>query len=242
MKPESHHHVVIWDLPTRIFHWTLVLLVGSNLFLIGPRGGMETVVHFLTGYAITGLLIFRLGWGFIGSPHSRFTDFLHRWPVVKAYGERLRRFDPPHSVGHNPLGGWMIALLLAMLGVMIATGLFAASRRAVGPFAGAIPLPAAEFAGSLHKLISNLLIGLIVAHILGVAVDWFLTGDNLVKAMLTGRKRLPAEAAAREGRLAPAWRAILLALVALAVAAGLSLSTDYARTQSTLAATSSSPP
>jgi cytochrome b len=241
MKPKSHHHVAIWDLPTRIFHWALVLLVAINLFFISPNGGATTVIHFVSGYAIAGLILFRLAWGFIGSPRSRFADFLHRWPVVKAYGERLRRFDPPHSVGHNPLGGWMIALLLTMLGAMITTGLFAASRRAAGLLAGVIPLQAAALAGELHKLISNLLIALIVVHILGVAVDWFLTGDNLVKAMLTGRKRLPVEAAAREGRLAPAWRAILLALVGLAVVAGLSLSTDYARTRSTLAATSSPP-
>jgi len=78
---------------------------------------------------------------------------------------------------------------------------------------------------------------MIVVHILGVAVEWFLTGDNLVKAMVTGRKKLPAETAAREGKTAPVWRAALLALASLALVAGLSLSTDYSRTRTTLAAT-----
>ena len=131
----------------------------------------------------------------------------------------------------------MIALLLSTLAGMIVTGLFAAGRRAAGPLAAAIPLPAAMILRDLHSLISDFLIALIVVHILGVAVEWFLTGDNLVKAMVTGRKKLPAETAAREAKIAPAWRALLLALASLALVAGLSLSTDYSRTRTTLAAT-----
>jgi cytochrome b len=124
----------IWDIPTRLFHWSLVILVGSNLFLVGPRGGWETMVHFISGFAIAGLLLFRLIWGFIGSPRSRFADFLKSWRTVKAYAARLARLDPPHSIGHNPLGGWMIGVMLATLLGMVGTGLFAASRRAAGPF------------------------------------------------------------------------------------------------------------
>jgi cytochrome b len=233
--------VEIWDLPTRIFHWTLVILVGINLFLIEPRGGLQTVLHFIAGYTIAGLLLFRLIWGFIGSRHSRFADFLCRWPAVKAYLARLLRFDPPHSVGHNPLGGWMIALLLTGLAGMIGTGLFAAARRAAGPLANLISPSLAGLAGDLHVLISDLMIALIVMHVLGVVVEWFLTGDNLVKAMLTGRKRLSPEVAAGEGKAAPAWRAILLALLSLALLAGLALSTDYTRTRATLQQTTGQP-
>jgi cytochrome b len=237
MMSSHHREAIVWDLPTRVFHWSLVALVGSNLFLISPRGGLHTVVHFISGYAVAGLLLFRLLWGLVGSPRSRFADFLHRWPVVKGYIERLKRFDPPHSVGHNPLGGWMIVVLLSALLAMIATGLLAASRRAAGPLAGLVPLPLATLAGLVHSLISDLLIALIVVHLAGVAVDWFLTGDNLIKAMLTGRKRLPAECAAREGHVAPLWRAVLVGILSLALVGGLSLSTDYTRTRDTLAQT-----
>jgi cytochrome b len=237
MMSSHHREAIVWDLPTRVFHWSLVALVGSNLFLISPRGGLHTVVHFVSGYAVAGLLLFRLLWGFVGSPRSRFADFLHRWPVVKGYIERLKRFDPPHSVGHNPLGGWMIVVLLSALLAMIATGLLAASRRAAGPLAGLVPLPLATLAGLVHSLISDLLIALIVVHLAGVAIDWFLTGDNLIKAMLTGRKRLPAECAAREGHVAPLWRAVLVGILSLALVGGLSLSTDYTRTRDTLAQT-----
>ena len=170
MTPSRERDTEIWDLSTRIFHWTLVLLVGINLFLIGPRGGFQTIFHFVAGYAIAGLLVFRLAWGFVGSPRSRFADFLRRWPVVKGYIDRLMRFDPPHSVGHNPLGGWMIAFLLSTLAGMIVTGLFAAGRRAAGPLAAAIPLPMAVILRDLHSLLSNFLIALIVAHVLGVVV------------------------------------------------------------------------
>ena len=241
MTPSPERDTEIWDIATRIFHWTLVLLVGINLFLIGPRGGFQTIFHFVAGYVIAGLLLFRLVWGFVGSPRSRFVDFLRGWPVVKGYIDRLMRFDPPHSVGHNPLGGWMIALLLSTLVGMIVSGLFAAGRRAAGPLAASIPLPTAVLLRDLHSLISDFLIALIVLHILGVVVEWFLTGDNLVKAMVTGRKKLPAETAAREGKIAPAWRAALLALASLALVAGLTLSTDYTRTRATLAATTSQP-
>src|ERR1700688_4104574 len=126
----SDRETMIWDLPTRIFHWMLAVLVGTNLFLISPRSEFQTLVHFIAGYAIAGLILFRLAWGFVGSPRSRFADFLHGWPVVKRYSWRLLRLDPPHSIGHNPLGGWMIAVLIATASGMIATGLFAAGRGA----------------------------------------------------------------------------------------------------------------
>src|SRR5262245_8417492 len=110
-----HHETAVWDLPTRLVHWALVVLVASNLCLIAPRGGIATVIHMTTGYAVIGLLLFRLVWGFVGSPRSRFSDFVYSWASVKAYAARLGRLKPPHSVGHNPLGGWMIVIMLAVL-------------------------------------------------------------------------------------------------------------------------------
>jgi cytochrome b len=230
MAERDRPNVTVWDLPTRLFHWSLVLLVAINLFFISPRGGNSTVVHFLVGFAIAGLLLFRLIWGFLGSPRSRFADFLRPWPTVRAYIVRLRRFDPPRSIGHNPLGGWMIAIVLATLATMIVTGLSALSRRATGPFAHLLSPGIAHLAGKIHVLTSNLLIGLIVVHIAGVAAEWFLTGENLVKAMITGRKRLSLEAAALEKPVAPVWRAFLTGLLAVALAAGLTLATNFSGT------------
>ncbi len=220
----------IWDPATRLFHWSLVALVGCNLFLVSPRGGWQTVVHFLAGFAIAGLLLFRFIWGFIGSPRSRFADFLLPWRTVKDYAARLARLDPPHSIGHNPLGGWMIALLLATLTGMIGTGLFAAGRRASGPFAHSLAPVLSRQLGGIHQLLSNFLIGLLALHVAGVLVDWLLTRENLVKAMITGRKRLGAQDAARERPLASPWRAALVGLLALALTAALILVTNFAAT------------
>ncbi len=227
MTERDRQDVMIWDLATRLFHWSLVGLVAVNLFVVGPRGGISTVVHYIAGYAIAGLLLFRVAWGVLGSPRSRFADFVRPWPVVKAYIERLGRLDPPHSVGHNPLGGLMIVVLLATLATMIVTGLFGAGRRAAGPFAHLVSVDIARLAANVHVLASNILIGLIVVHIAGVAADWYLTGDNLVKAMFTGRKRLTREAARQEKPMAPVWRAVLTGLLALALAVGLTLATNF---------------
>ena len=226
----------VWDLPPRLFHWSLVLLVGINLFLIGPRGGLDTVIHFVAGYLVLGLLVFRLAWGFVGSPRSRFRDFVHRWPAVSAYLGRLARFDPPHSVGHNPVGGWMIMLLLAILGTMIATGLFATGRHGAGPLAVLLPVAWTAIAGSIHELVSNLLIGLIIVHVAGVAAEWLLTGDNLVRAMLNGRKRLDPEVAARERPVAPVGRAVIVGLVAAALVGLLVAATDFTANRESLRA------
>lgn len=219
--------VAVWDLPTRLFHWSLVLLVSINLFLISPRGGTATVIHFVAGYAIAGLLLFRLLWGFVGSPHSRFADFLRPWSVVRPYVERLARLSPPHSVGHNPLGGWMIAAMLATLIGMVVTGLFAAGRRAAGPFAALIPSTASHLVGELHQLIANLMIGLVILHLAGILGDWLLTRDNLIKSMITGRKSLGAAAAAAEGNLAPGGRAVIVGLIALILTALLIVLTNF---------------
>jgi cytochrome b len=217
----NHRQTPVWDLPTRLFHWSLVILVGTNLFLIGP---------------VAGLLLFRLAWGFIGSPRSRFADFLRPWPAIAAYIQRLRSLKPPRSIGHNPLGGLFIIVLLLTVTTMIGTGLFASSRRAAGPFAHLVATATSATLGSIHVLVSDLLIGLIVVHLLGVAVDWLLTGENLVKAMINGRKELPAELAAKESPIAPLWRAALVGLVSLAVVGGLAASTDFTATRASLRA------
>jgi len=235
MESPDRRPILVWDLPTRLFHWSLVLLVAINLFLISPRGGPSTVIHFIAGYGIAGLVAFRLVWGFIGSRHSRFRDFVRPWTRLRDYLERLIRFDPPHSTGHNPVGGWMILALLIFLSLMIATGLFGANRRAAGPLAPLVGAGAAGVAGELHSLLSSLLIGLVVVHIAGVLGEWLLTGENLIRAMVTGVKRLPAAEAAGETAPVPTWRAAVIGILVLAIILWSALSTDYGRTQATLA-------
>lgn len=241
MTATPHRTAHIWDLPTRLFHWLLVLLVGTNLFLIGPRGGVQTIVHDVVGYLIAGLLLFRLFWGFIGSPRSRFVDFVRPWPVVKAYAERLRVLQPPPAIGHNPLGGWMIVVLLAMLTLMVVTGLFASGRHAAGPFAHLIPVATTATLGGIHSLLSNLLIGLVCVHVAGVAVEWFLTGENLVKSMVNGRKELLAEIAARERPPVGIGRAVAVGVLSLALVAGFVAATDFTADRASLQSAQGAP-
>lgn len=234
MSDHPHRETPIWDLPTRLFHWTLVLLVGANLFLVEPEGGTATVIHMTGGDIVIGLLLFRLAWGFVGSPRSRFADFMHPWTEVKSYVARLRRFAPPRSVGHNPLGGWMILVMLAVLAALTVTGLFASGRHAAGALATTVPVELTALLGEAHELLGNIMIALVIVHVVGVAVDWLLTRENIVKAMVTGRKTLPAEISAREGPLVGRARAALIGVFCLAIVGGLVAATDYSLNRATL--------
>jgi cytochrome b len=171
--------------------------------------------------------LFRLVWGFVGSPRSRFSDFVHPWAAVKAHAARLSRLSPPRSVGHNPLGGWMIVAMLVALAGMATTGLFASGRHAAGALASFVPVGLTAIAGEVHELLGNIMIGLVIVHVAGVAADWFLTRENIVKAMIDGRKQLPADVAVGERPLVGGARAALVGAICLAVVAGLILATDY---------------
>jgi cytochrome b len=211
--------VPVWDLPTRVFHWSLVVLVLTNL-AVEPRGSVLAYrVHVTAGYLIAALIVFRLVWGVIGSKRARFADFVAGWATVRTYARRLVRLDPPHSVGHNPLGGWMIVVLLGTLGALILTGLVATARRVAGPLAYLVPTSIGRLIAEVHEFLGNALIALIAIHIAGVILDMMLGGGNLVRAMFTGRKRLDAQRAAAEPALASPWPAALMtAALAAAIA------------------------
>ena len=119
--------VPIWDCPTRAFHWLLVLAVVVS-YVTGGEEGWQFVVHTVSGYVVTLLLVFRLIWGVIGSPRSRFRDFVHGRQVVGDYVRRLFALDPPRYVGHNPVGGWMVVLMLIVLSLTVLTGLFSGEK------------------------------------------------------------------------------------------------------------------
>jgi cytochrome b len=201
---------LIWDAPTRLFHWALVGLVALAWFT-GEGEGTLFVVHRLAGYGVAVLLIFRLIWGFAGSRHARFADFLGSWRGVRDQIVALLRRRPVRTLGHNPLGGWMVVLLLLVLAGQVGTGLFSADDGIGGPLSRAISPGPAHAVAELHEGLSNVLLLLIGVHVLGVLVESLLTRDNLVSAMITGRKTVsPYEAAtARTAFVAPAWRALL---------------------------------
>jgi len=217
-NPPADRTILVWDLPTRLFHWSLVALV-ALAWATGEADGVLFTVHKIAGYGVLVAILFRLIWGFVGSPRSRFRDFVHPWPVVRDYAKGVLALRPRPTAGHNPLGGWMILLLIATLLGVVVTGLFAGDDGNNGPFFGMISAGLVDVLTETHEGLTGLLLALIAIHLAGVVVESVLLAQNLVVAMWTGRKRMPpslgASGAAR--RMAPAWYASL----ALAVATGL---------------------
>jgi cytochrome b len=203
--------VKVWDLPTRLVHWGIVILVPLSWW---SAHSDHLPWHRLSGYAILGLLIFRLAWGFAGASSARFRVFIAGPGAVRAYlGGRFGAF-----VGHNPLGGWSVCAMLAALAVQVGLGLFSTDEDSLepGPLSRFLSFDDSRAVAHVHHLWFWVVVGLAALHIVAVAVH-AARGRNLTGAMITGRTPLPAGTSAP--RLAPAWRAIALAVAAAAVAA-----------------------
>jgi cytochrome b len=220
--------VPVWDFPTRVFHWALAIAVVTS-YATGDEDGVSFIVHTASGYAVALLLVFRLVWGFVGSAHSRFSDFVYSGRSVKDYAKQLLRFDPPRFVGHNPLGGWMIILMLAVLAGTVVTGLFSGNDDGggAGILLPLIAAPGGEGLAEVHEFFGNFILVLAAIHVLAVFVDWFLTGDNLVKAMITGHKSLDDEDAGNQRPLASRWRSAVVAVIVAGLGAILFQQTDF---------------
>ena len=169
--------VRVWDPLVRVFHWSL-----ATLFLVAYVTGDEIErVHSAAGYAIAGLIILRVVWGFVGPRHARFSSFVRSPRAVLAYLRDVARFRAPRHLGHNPAGGAMIIALLVMLAVTGITG----HMMTTDAFWGA------KGVEEIHEAFANLTVGLIAFHVLGVLISSFGHRENLVKSMMTGRKRQP---------------------------------------------------
>lgn len=213
MNASAQHRVLVWDLPTRLFHWSLVALVATAW----STGGIQSwfTVHKFAGFGIAILVLFRLAWGFVGSRHSRFRDFVSPPAVAMEHARELGRLRPPRTLGHNPLGGWMLLALLGCLAVTAGSGMFAAGRDIAGPLAAQLSPAVAHAVKEAHELCANLLLVLIAGHLGGVVVETLLTRENLVHAMLTGFKHAPLEVVADDAPPpAPWWRAALVLVCA----------------------------
>jgi cytochrome b len=208
--------VAVWDLPVRLFHWSLASLMVAA-WVTHKLDRME--LHALAGYAVLTLVLFRLAWGLVGGGHARFTDFLRGPAATLAYARALFARRPPHLLGHNPLGGWMVLALLLVLLVQAGLGLFGTDDVAFdGPLNHLVGSRTAALFTTLHKLGSKLLLGMVALHLAGVAAHWMIERDNLVWPMFTGRKQLHT-ADITDGD-APQGSPVL-AVAALAAAAGL---------------------
>jgi cytochrome b len=179
-------YVRVWDAPTRLFHWTIVTLVFVS-WLSADQGYMT--IHLCSGLALLVLLLFRVGWGLVGSTTARFSDFLHPPRAVIGYLKGLVGGEKRLYAGHNPAGGLMVVAMIAVLLVQAVTGLFANDGlHFSGPLALLISDDASTWITGLHGIIFNVILLLIWCHVVAVGFYLFVKGDNLVKAMITGRK------------------------------------------------------
>lgn len=175
--------VKVWDAPTRIFHWSLLGLVLIAWFT-GEGEGWTGAVHRYAGEAIAGLIVFRVIWGFWGGEHARFSDFAAGPMVILAHVGNIFSKAPTRHLGHNPLGGVAVFLLLATVTIITVTGLFSGGEDNAGPFAGMWGLELSD----IHEFSFRILQVLTVVHVLGIVVESYKSKDALVPAMFTGSK------------------------------------------------------
>jgi cytochrome b len=210
-------HVRVWDLPIRLFHWSIVLLMGISWFS-ADQGYMR--LHLVSGLTLLALLLFRIGWGLVGSTTARFRDFLHPPRRVVGYLKGLAGGEKVLHAGHNPAGGLMVIALIAVLLTQVGTGLFANDGvRFHGPLALLVSEDVSTRLTDIHGLISNLILLLIWCHVVAVGFYLLVRGDNLVWPMVTGKK--PREHVPVNSNLA--FARTYIALILLAVSAGIAV-------------------
>ncbi|MBF0294354.1 MAG: cytochrome b/b6 domain-containing protein [Magnetococcales bacterium] len=182
--------VLVWDPLVRWFHWLLVASVATASLTGG--GGMRW--HVVSGCTVIGLGVFRLAWGFLGSQHALWRDFVRRPGEVVAYLRQVVAGHPVRFQGHNPAGGIMVVLLLVTAtGCALAGLILYGVGEFAGPFSGWAGLPTPEAVGWLqqgHRLLARALLILIALHLAGVILTGWQHRENLVKSMVTGRKAL----------------------------------------------------
>jgi cytochrome b len=181
----------IWDLPTRVFHWLLVLcFAGAWLTAESER---TQLLHLTLGYCAAALVLWRLLWGVAGSRYALFSDFVRSPAAALRY---LRAYLPGSSLeaprrylGHNPAGGWAVLGLLALMEAVVLSGWWAYQSGAP------------DMAGEMHEVLTHALLILIGLHVLAVVATGFMHGENLVRAMWTGRKRALPEQGIRSSQV-----------------------------------------
>ncbi len=183
------HTLRVWDLPTRVFHWSLAACV-LGLLITGNVGGSWMNWHLRLGYAVLSLLLFRLVWGFVGGHWSRFVHFTYAPRTTLAYLQGQSR--PEHRVGHNPLGAWSVFALLLFLLVQVGSGLFSDDEIAFyGPLTRLVSGSTVELATWYHKSVGKVVVlALVLLHLLAILFYRWFKKEALTGPMITGDKRV----------------------------------------------------
>ena len=204
--------IKVWDLPVRLFHWGLVALILAA-WVTQYIDRMD--LHIWIGEWILTLLLFRVVWGFVGSDTARFTWFLRSPLAALRHLAHLGQREPDREIGHNAAGGWMVLVMLALIGIQAGTGLFSNDDSDTeGPLMHLIDKDQSDWLSHIHYLNFKAIEAVIVLHVLAIVTYAVLKRHNLVRPMITGTKPMPEDVV--PPRLVnPLW-----ALAVLAVAFG----------------------
>jgi cytochrome b len=195
LENSSVHHdatrVFVWDIPVRLFHWILVALIAS-LYITAEVLDGAIELHATLGRTVLILVLFRMVWGFVGSSYARFSKFVRGPGVVLTYARSLLSREPEVFIGHNPLGGWMVLVLLITVLFQALLGLFANDDILFdGPLAYLVSKETSDYITGLHSFLFDGLLILICLHIAAVIWHKFFKGEDLLPAMFSGYKELP---------------------------------------------------
>jgi len=185
----ASEHIKVWDPAVRLFHWMLV----AGFFIAYLTEDDFLTLHVWAGYAVAGLVVFRMFWGVIGPRYARFSNFVFAPSVIVDYLKDISRLRPRRYVGHNPAGGAMIVALLVSLIVTTVTGLavYGAAENA-GPLAawlGRLGEEGGEVFEEIHEFFANFTLFLVFVHVGGVLLESLIHRENLVRGMIDGLKR-----------------------------------------------------
>jgi cytochrome b len=203
-----HRRVLVWDVPTRLFHWLLVTAT-VTAFVTGfivPEWWLD--VHRTAGYVIVALLVFRFVWAAFGPEYSHLGSFTYSPKETLGHLRAVLLLSPRHYIGHNPAGAAMIFALAFVLCSLVLTGLLIeAGEEKIGPLAGITSYEVGNAAKTFHQVLVVILVLMVAGHIAGVIIESVLTRENLVTTMTTGYKCIPAGTtlpASRRARWGPA--------------------------------------
>ncbi len=178
--------VKAWDPLVRVFHWSLVFF-----FLLAFATGDDwTSFHLQAGYAVSLLVGFRLIWGLVGTRNARFLSFVKSTRAIREHLKGMLSFEARHYLGHNPVAAVMVIALLASIALVAFSGMVMIADEGHGPLAGTMFSSwNGEWMEEVHEFFANFTLLLVFAHVAGVFISSLLEGENLVRAMITGRKR-----------------------------------------------------
>lgn len=211
------HAMKIWDMPLRLFHWALVILVCTSW--ISAETGNFTI-HYYSGYSIFALVLFRVMWGLFGSDTALFSGFVAGPAAVLAYAKTLGRRTPSNWVGHNPVGGLSVLAVVVLLAAQVTAGLFIIDVDFVndGPLSKFVSYDQGRFAAEAHEFVFGCLQAIVALHIAAVLYYRFYKREKLIEAMVTGWRNYPQDTVLTPPSLASNRRAmILFALAVLTV-------------------------